>query len=136
MIYKGANPYVIDAKGESNYRKFNLANQNLTLDSKSDTKSVFYPIKTFGNLGEPWCYTTGVFDGKFGRVVGKGGEGIVIKGEWKNEPAAYKFVQIKKIRFADNYEKSMADMSERLKEMTEMTTTPGDSILPFRAHFR
>ena len=108
------------------------------LSNLRSVKSVFYPIKKFstGNLGEPWYYTTGVNDGKFGRVIGKGGEGTVVEGDWNGQPAAYKFVEIKGLKRGKNYSDMLADMNERLKEMTEMMATPGDAILPFQAHFR
>ena len=134
MIDLGANPHIRDGNCATNYDDFRLSN----LNNLPSVKSVFHPIKKFpsGNLGEPWCYTTGVYDGKFGRVIGKGGEGTVIEGEWNGQPAAYKFVEMKGIKYGKNYDESMADMNERIKEMTEMMATPGDAILPFQAHFR
>ena len=134
MIDLGANPYIRNIKGETNYDFYGLSN----LNNLPSIKSVFFPIKKFstGNLGEPWCYTTGVYDGKFGRVIGKGGEGTVIEGEWNGKPAAFKFVQIKGLKMNKTYSDAMTDMNERLKEMTEMMATPGDAILPFKAHFR
>ena len=89
-----------------------------------------------GNLGEPWCYTTGVYDGKFGKVIGKGGEGIVVQGEFNGKPAAYKFVQMKGVGYNGTWGMHMEDMTKRLTEMTEMMATHGDAILPFEAHFR
>ena len=107
----------------------NLAKE---ISNEPPVKSVFYPIKNFpiGNLGEPFCYTEGVYDGKFGQVIGKGGEGTVIEGVWNGKPAAYKFVLRK------NPDNDIADMNERLKEMTEMMATPGNAILSFQAHYR
>ena len=134
MIDRGANPHIRNAEGISNYERFGLA----SLKKVPSVKSVFYPIKNFpaGNLGESWCYKTGVYDGKYGAVVGKGGEGVVIRGKWRGQHAAYKFVPIKGQQFAPSYENSVADMNARLNEMTEMTQTPGDAILHFEAHFR
>ena len=134
MIDHGANPHIRDVDGNTRYNDHGLSN----LKNVPSIKSVFYPIKNFpsGNLGEPWCYTTGVYDGKFGQVIGKGVEGIVVQGMWCGRPAAYKFVQMKGLRFINNYDNSLAATNERLNEMTEMITTPGDAILPFEAHFR
>ena len=134
MIDLGANPHIRNASGESYYDNFGLSN----LNNLPSVKSVFFSIKKFstGNVGEPWYYTTGVYDGKFGRVIGKGGEGTVIQGEWNGQPAAFKFVQMKGLKFVLEFDDVMADMNERLKEMTEMMATPGDKILPFQAHFR
>ena len=134
MIDLGANPHIRNAEGATQYDLFGLSN----LKNSPSVKSVFYPIKKFqnGNFGEPWCYKTGVYDGKFGRVIGKGGEGTVIQGEWNGQPAAYKFVEMKGLKCREDYEDVMADMNERLKEMTEMLATPGDVILSLEAHYR
>ena len=134
MIDLGANPHIKDLEGNTDFDLFGLS----YLKNIQSVKSVFFPIKKFptGNLGDSWCYTTGVYDGKFGRVVGTGGEGVVIQGEWNGKPAAYKFVQMKGLAYSTNYDVSFNDMSERLTEMTEMMETPGDTILTFEAHFR
>ena len=134
MIDLGANPHIRSASGKTQCDLYGLSN----LNNLPSIKSIFFPIKNFttGNLGEPWCYTTGVYDGKFGRVIGKGGEGTVVEGEWNGQPAAYKFVEMKGQKTHENYDDAMADINERLKEMTEMMATPGDAILPFKAHFR
>ena len=133
MIDDMANPFIIDTDGKTNYDRFNLSN----LTNLPSIKSTFFQIKKFPtyNMGDPWCYTTGVYDGKYGVVIGKGGEGTVIQGEWNGQPAAYKFVEMKGLE-SGAYEIVLNDMDQRLKEMTEMMSTPGDSILPFRAHFR
>ena len=134
MIDLGANPHIRNASGESYYDNFGLSN----LNNLPSVKSVFFSIKKFstGNVGEPWYYTTGVYDGKFGQLVGKGGEGIVIQGEWNGQPAAYKFVAMKGLKLNQIWGHNMEDMEGRLKEMTEMMATSGDAILPFKAHFR
>ena len=134
MIDLWANPYIRDVNCDTDYDVLGLSN----LNNLPSVKSVFYPIKKFltGNLGEPWCYSTGVYDGKFGRVIGKGGEGTVIQGEWNGQPAAFKFVQMKGLKLIHEYEDNIADMNKRLKEMTEMLTTPGDAILSLEAHYR
>ena len=134
MIDLGANPHIRDVNGDTNYDNFGLSN----LNNLPSVKSVFFSIKKFstGNVGEPWYYTTGVYDGKFGRVISKGGEGTVIQGEWNGQPAAFKFVQMKGLKFREKYSDNMADINERLKEMTEMLATPGDVILSLEAHYR
>ena len=133
MVDRGANPFVIDANGKTNCDRFDI----FILKNVPSTKSVFFQIKKFStcNMDDPWCYTTGVYDGKYGAIIGRGGEGTVIQGEWNGKPAAYKFVEMKGLKSA-GYEIALNDMKQRLKEMTEMMSTPGDSILPFRGHFR
>ena len=131
MIDQGANPHIRDEAGRTQIDLSNLVNV-------PSVKSVFFPIKKFpsGNLGDPWFYTTGVYDGKYGRVIGKGGEGMVIQGEWNGQAAAYKFVEMKGQKYHDTRDDHVADMNERLKEMTEMMATLGDAILHLEAHFR
>ena len=109
-------------------------------------ESVFFPIKSFpsGNLASPFHYENGVYPGQFCKVIEKGGEGVVIQGEFSGRKAAYKFVKIKKpiLRIDINmtqekdYEDSIEEMNEQLHEMTEMMTTSGNTILPLQAHFR
>ena len=133
MIDNGANPHIRDVGGAAQYGDFGLSN----LNNLPSTKSVFFPIKKFpsDNLGDSWCYTTGVFGGKFGRVIGRRreGEGTVIQGEWNEQPAAYMFVEIKGLSYGQSYNDTMTDMNSRQKEMTELLKTSGDS---FVAHFR
>ena len=148
MIDLGANPHVKDADDITYYERMidQLRDSVSIPNNVPSTKSIFFPIKNFqtGQLGEPWYYTTGVYDGKFGRVIGKGGEGVVIQGEFSGRKAAYKFVKIKKsiLRIDINmtqekdYEDSIEEMNEQLHEMTEMMTTSGITILPLEAHFR
>ena len=133
MIDLGANPHIRNAKGKTQFDIFGSFN----LVRVPSVKSAFFPVKNFptGNLGDSWCYTTGVYKGEFERVIGKGGEGTVIQGRWSGRPAAYKFVEMKGLKYT-NYHDAMADITERLNEMTEMMATPGNAILPFEAHYR
>ena len=89
--------HIRDADGSTRFNDYDLSK----LKNIPSVKSVFFPIKTFpsGNLGESWYYTTGIYDGKFGRVIGKGGEGKVIQGGWNEKPAACKFVQMRGFKF-------------------------------------
>ena len=135
MIDKGANPHIIEPNtSEQNYDTLDISK----LKNVPKVKSVFYPIKKFANckLGNPWTYTTGVFDGKYERVIGHGGEATVIKGVWNRQPAAYKFVEIKGLTFIEGFDECLNEMSYRLKEMTEIMSTPGDKIVKFHAHYR
>ena len=134
MIDKGANPHIIAYHG---YAK-SASNDLTKLKNVPTIKSVFYSIKDFNesNLGDPWCYTTGVYDGKFARLIGKGGEGTVILGEFDSRPAAYKFVKVKNQKYGARYEDHLKDMKERLKEMTDQIEAEGDSIFYLDAHYR
>ena len=136
MLDRGANPYIRDAKGETNFDRYGLFN----MDNLPCVKSAFFTTKEhpIGDHSEPWCYTSGVYDGEFSKVIGKGGEATVIRGEF-NGPAAYKFVEMKGLNLHENYDNNTADMVERLMEMdtqSKLMETPGDAILPLEAHYR
>ena len=134
MIDLGANPHIKNARGWTHFDVFCLSN----LNNVSSVKSIFFPIRNFptGNLGEPWCYTTGIYDGKFGRVIGKGGEGTVIQGIWGNDKAAFKFVQVRDQKIRKTVEDDLADMNARVREMVEMESINRSNILNFNGHFR
>ena len=51
--------------------------------------------KCAGDLPYKWTYKNGVFPGHFEDVLGKGGEGVVIQGEWHGKHAAFKFSPVK-----------------------------------------
>ena len=83
MIDKGANPFIKDGNDDTYYDTFSLSSSNLINMPKS--KSIYFPIVDFENktLLGPWQYKNGVFPGKFNRLIGSGGEGYVLEGEWK-----------------------------------------------------
>ena len=134
MIDRGANPFVEFSERKPNFDQYCLS----YLKNLPSIKSVFFSVKNFpnSNLPEPWHYTTGVYKGNYGKVVGKGGEGTVIEGDWNGKSVAFKFVKTKGLKFNFKYDDHMKDMTKRVTEMTEMMATKGDMILPFLAHFR
>ena len=136
MLNQGANPFVQDTNGNTNYAFYSISSTNLTNLPKK--KSVFFPIVDFGNstLLGPWQYKTGVFPGQFNRLIGSGGEGHVVAGIWNNEKAAYKWVPIGKQEFKSSMHEVLADMEMKLSEMRTMQTTIGTSIMPIIGHFR
>ena len=136
MLDQGANPFVKDGNGTTNYDGFNLSNSNLT--SIPNKKSVFFPIVDFGNsaLLGPCQYLTGVFPGQFNRLIGSGGEGHVVAGVWNNEMAAFKWVLVGKQEEKPSVEETLADMEKKLSEMRTMQMTIGTSIMPIIGHFR
>ena len=134
MISRGANPHVLRFDDKSEYSMHSLS----SLSNVPTVESIFFPIKSFpsGNLPSPFHYETGIYPGQFCQVIGKGGEGIVIKGIWGNENAAYKFVQVRDQKFMEFVEDGLVDMNTRVREMIEMETTSGSNILKFNGHFR
>ena len=84
----------------------------------------------------PFLYRTGVYPGKFGRVVGRGGEGIVIESRLGNEACAFKFVEVRDLTFKKKVRDTLADTNARLREMIEMDTISGTNILKLEGHYR
>ena len=145
MLDRGANPYIRDAEGVTHFDRYSLFN----LKNLPSVKSAFFTTKKhpIGDHSEPWCYTPGVYDGNFIKVIhgkkdieviAKGGEGTVIRGDFYG-PAAYKFVEMTGLNLHENYDNNTAEMAGRLMEMetqSKVMETPGDAILPLEAHYR
>ena len=134
MINRGANPHVRNYCDNSNYEIDSLD----SLSNVTTVESIYFPIKLFtsGNLPKPFRYKTGVYPGKYGRVIGRGGEGIVVQGVWANEACAFKFVEIRNQKFTGIVSDAIADMNARLREMIEMETVSGNNILKLKGHHR
>ena len=97
MIDKGANPFIVAYGNETQFEINSLSN----LSNLPTQKSIFFTIRPLESNDKskvdflnPWFYRTGVFDGKFGSVIGQGASGTVISGEWYGKRAAFKFVDI------------------------------------------
>ena len=143
MIESGANPHVLDYGGDSDFNVHSLVararkRSRISLSNVPTVESIFFPIKSFprGNLSLPFHYETGIYPGQFYKVIGKGGEEIVIQGVWGSEEAAFKFVQVRDQKFMRNVKDNLADMNTRVREMIEMESISGSNILKFYGHFR
>ena len=134
MINRGANPHVRQFDDKSQYEMYSLN----SLSNVPSIESIYYPIKSFpsGTLPKPFNYITGVYPGKYGRVIGRGGEGIVIQGEWGNEPCAFKFVEVRDQKHTQFVHDNLEDMNARLREMIEMEKISGANILKLEGHYR
>ena len=135
MINMGSNPHVLRYDGKSEYDNWSLSG----LSNIPSSKSVYFQlsdIKT--DMPSAWEYKTGVYgQGQFGEVKGSGGEGIVIERVSKNQTrAAFKFVEVRSQKYIEKMEEALADMDERLSEMTNQEMTKGTRILKFEAHYR
>ena len=139
MIDKGANPFVVD------YNRETWAVETLSLSGLPRQKSVYFTTQPFpdrfkriSQFSDPWFYKTGVFDGKFGSVIGQGAAGTVIKGEWFGRKAAFKFVEIGNQKIPDS--KSVVDalksLNGKLSEMITIQSTFGSKIVSFYGHYR
>ena len=134
MIIRGANPHVRNNKNKSNYEKYSLDG----LSNLPIIESIYYPIKSFqsGNLPKPFNYITAVYPGKYGRVIGRGGEGTVIQGLWGNESCAFKFVQVRNEKHKKFVSDNLDNMNARLREMIAMDAISGTNILKLEGHHR
>ena len=134
MINRGANPHVRSYTNRSQYEFHSLG----SLSKVTNVQSIYFPIKSFpsGNLSKPFNYETGVYPGQYGRVIGRGGEGIVIQGVWANQPSAFKFVEIGDQKRKDKVDDNLKDMNARLREMVEVETISGTNILKLEGHHR
>ena len=133
MINRGANPFVVAYDGTSSF-DYNLS----YLKNLPRQKSVYFTTRAFpdefkqqNQFFNPWFYQTGVFDGKFVRVIGEGAEGIVISGEWFGKKAAYKFVEIGAQKFHENMKKILKTLDEKLSEMISIQSIVGSKIFSF-----
>ena len=138
MLDQGANPFVKYNHGKTGYDVYLFSTYCPNLMNLQKKNSIFFPIVDFGNktLLGPWQYLTGVFPGRFNRLVGSGGEGHVVAGTWNNEKAAFKWVSVGKQEQNTYAEEAVADMEKKLSEMRTMQTTIGTSIVPIIGHFR
>ena len=134
MINRGLNPHVRNYDDKSQYDYFSLD----SLSNVTNTQSVFFPIKAFpnGTLPKPFHYENGVYPGQYGRVIGRGGEGIVIQGVWANQPSAFKFVEIGNQKCKDTVDDNLKDMNARLREMIEMENISSTNFLKLEGHYR
>ena len=121
---------------------------NLHLDTSFDSlqKSIYFTIDGYtchcsqshcsNTLLGPWRYSTGVLNGKFTRVIGRGGEGIVLEGLWCGEKSAFKFVQISNQTYHVYVKDSIKELRRRLNEAVQYSETQSDLVVPFFAHYR
>ena len=136
MLDKGANPFIKNYNGNTEFDDRSLSSSNLA--NLPNEKSIFFPIADFGNksLLGPWQYLIGVFPGKFNRLIGSGGEGHVVQGVWNSIMAAFKWVPVGKQVEKTSINAVLADMENKLSELRTMQTTIGSSIIPLIGHFR
>ena len=134
MVDRGVHPFVVDYTNSTQFESHNLGH----LSNLPTQKSVYFttqPVADFEDkthLSDPWLYTAGVFDGKFGRVIGRGATGVVLSGEWHGQKAAFKHVEIE----SRIHEQSLKSLDEKLSEMTSIQSTRGSKIVSFYGHYR
>ena len=132
----GANPFILNHVGQSDYDFYKLG--NFGLKNLPSVKSIYFPVRSFetGSLLHPWTYTSGVYPGCYTKVVGYGGEGIVIQGKWAGIKAAFKFVPLRSQKLANHALEALTDLYDKLSQMIEMDATEGSEILKLLGHYR
>ena len=95
-------------------------------------------------LTAPWFYETGVFN-RFltkddnGKLIeiGRGGQGVVLEGQWCNIVAAVKFVRIKQEKETKAHtHEVIADLNDQINEMTAMNKIKGKHFVKMYGHYR
>ena len=137
MIDRGANPFVVDYKGDT------WADETRNLSNLQRQKSVFFttrPIegefKDKTNFPESWFYENGVFDGKFESLIGQGASGTVLRGKWFGKKAAFKFVEIGTQEKQSLIDDALKSLDDKLSEMISIQATQGSKIVSFYGHYR
>ena len=141
MIDLGANPYVVDHNGTTQFDFYDLS----YLDNLPTQKSIFFPIQPFTccneecefDLSEPWFYKNRTFPGQFEAVIGQGASSIVLRGIFQHKKAAFKFVETEKEhQWRDQVSDGLKDLSKQLNDMTSIQSVSGNKIVQFYGHFR
>ena len=140
MILLGANPYIVDMNGKTNFETYDLEYFYEFRNIPQTEKSVYFTtqplVESNADFLDPWFYRTGVFNGKFDEWIGQGSSGTVISGEWAGKKAAFKFVGLGKQKYHEDVGGALEDLNEKLSEMTSIQATNGPMILPFYGHYR
>ena len=139
MIDKGANPFVVDYGGNTQFEISFLGHLSNLPRKKSvffTTRSIEGEFKQKISFQEPWFYQNGVFDGKFESLIGQGATGTVISGEWFGKKAAFKFVEIGNQKYQTFTDDSLITLDDKLSEMISIQSTTGSKIVNFYGHYR
>ena len=146
MLTHGANPFVVDYKDETQQEIENLQLKPRYLNMPRSIYHVVDPFQCqctrqpcshFLTPFQPaWYYATGVFDGKFKRVVGRGGEGVVVEGMMCGAAVVFKFVIVKKRKVTFLISDTLTELRKRLNEARQYDGTQSELVVPFYGHYR
>ena len=105
------------------------------------SKSVYfsiYPDESYpAHLQDAFYYTNGSFEGNFdNEKIGEGSEGIVLHGEWIDNEAAFKFVEIQEQKWQDNDVDSLNDLNKRLTELNVLKSVESTRFIKNYGHYR
>ena len=137
MINCGVNPFVVDIGEKTQFDRWNLSHLTIPKISKSVYFSILpdesYPV----HLQDAWYYTNGSFEGKFDdEKIGEGSEGIVLRGEWMEKEAAFKFVQIHEQKVRGTALESLKDLNKRLTELNVLKSVEDTRLIKHYGHYR
>ena len=123
MIDSGANPFIVDFEGNTQFDKWSFSGFTIPLLPKSVYFSI-YPDESYpSDIQRAWYYSNGVFPGNFDELIGKGGEGYVVSGKWMGVDAAFKFAEIR-------------DLEMRLTQISALKAIKSPCIVVQLGHFR
>ena len=134
MIDRGANPFVVSYGGTTEFDNDNLGCLSNLPNQRSiylTTRPLPDEFETKNEFPDPWFYKTGVFDGNFDSLIGKGASGVVLRGEWFGKRAAFKFSEI-----IPQAKDSLKALNKKLSEIISLQSTAGSKIVSFYGHYR
>ena len=136
MIDSGANPYILNYLGKTEFDYYSLSHLTIPEMPKSVYFSI-YPDESYpSKIQHAWYYVNGVFPANFEELIGNGSEGCVVSGKWMGVDAAFKFVEIKNQKFQKKVNDALKDLKYRLTELNALKAIRGSIILQEFGHFR
>ena len=136
MLDNGVNPFIVDFYGNTQSDYFELSHLTISKMPKSVYFSI-YPDESYpSELQQAWYYSSGVFPGKYGELIGKGSEGHVVDGKWMERNVAFKFVEMKNQKFQNIVSDGLKDLKRRLTELNALKAIKGSCILQEYGHFQ
>ena len=140
MIDNGFNPYVVSHEGKSGMKTLLYRGSLSDLTIPEMQKSVYLsinPDRSYpSQLQDAWYYSNGIFPGNFEKRIGKGGEGVVLKGQWLGKDAAFKFIEIKDYKHQEKPIDSLKNLRKRLTEINTLKSIDGSCIIDPYGHYR
>ena len=136
MIDSGANPFIVDYEGNTEFDMWSFSGFTIPLLPKSVYFSI-YPDESYpSDIQRAWYYSNGVFPGNFDELIGKGGEGYVVSGKWMGVEAAFKFAEIRNQKFSTKVVDGLKDLEMRLTQISALKAIKSPCIVVQLGHFR
>ena len=139
MIDRGANPFVFNYKGHTQFDIHDLGHLSNLPRQKSiyfTTRPLRDDFKQQNEFQDPWFYKTGIFDEKFSSVIGRGAAGTFVCGEWFGKPAAFKFNNIGSLKYPIFIKDCLKTLDEKLSKMISIQSVVSSKFVSFYGHYR